>query len=399
VLPVLFTDPADRARAMSIWVTSTALGLPLGPILGGWLIDNFWWGSVFLIGVPVMLLLLILGPRTLPEYRDPNARRLDLASAAMSLLAILSVVYGLKQIAQDGLSTLPVVTIVVGLLLGLVFVWRQLRIESPLIDVHIFRIRALNASLATYLLSIFVVVGYFLFIAQYLQLVLGLSPLVAAFLELPSAAGFIVGSTLSPWLIRRYRPAVIMGAGLGISAVGSVMFIGLTVDGGIGSLVLLAVASLVISVGLAPVIALATELIVGSAPPEQAGSATGVSETSAELGGALGIAILGSIGTALYRAEVADALPAGISGEVANAARDTLGGALTIAQGLPPELGATVVAAAQIAFVDALHLVAIVAAVGAVVTAIAAAVVMWRVPVRSDAPREEAPIATALAGE
>jgi DHA2 family multidrug resistance protein-like MFS transporter len=141
------------------------------------LLEFFWWGSVFLIGVPVMGILLILGPRTLPEYKNPNARRLDLRSAAMSLFAILAVVYGLKEIAQDGIAAVPVLSIVAGILAGIVFVRRQLHLESPIIDVRLFRIRAFTASLGTYLLGIFVVVGYFLFIAQYLQLVLGLSPI------------------------------------------------------------------------------------------------------------------------------------------------------------------------------------------------------------------------------
>jgi DHA2 family multidrug resistance protein-like MFS transporter len=386
----MFLDPKQRSTAIGVWIAAYSAGGAIGPVLGGLLLEFFWWGSVFLIGVPVMGLLLILGPRTLPEYRDPNARRLDPASAAMSLLAILAMVYGLKQIAQDGISTVPVLAIVAGVVVGVVFVRRQLRLASPIIDVRLFRIRAFSASLGTYLLGIFVVVGYFLFISQYLQLVLGLTPLMAAFWSLPSAAGFVVGSTIAPRIIHRFRPSLVMGTGMAIAAVGTAMLIGLSVDGGIGSLLLLTAASVVISIGLAPVITLATELIVGSAPPEQAGAATGMSETSGELGGALGIAILGSIGTALYRAEVADALPSGIPAEVAGAARDTLGGALAIAQTLPAEAAAAVVAAAQVAFVDALHLVAVVAAIGAVATAIAAAVALWSVPARSEPPAEEA---------
>jgi DHA2 family multidrug resistance protein-like MFS transporter len=384
----MFRDPRQRSTAIGVWIAAYSAGGAIGPILGGVLLQFFWWGSVFLIGVPVMALLLFLGPRNLPEYKDPEARRLDLVSAAMSLLAILGVVYGLKQIAQDGLSTAPVLTIVAGVLLGLVFVRRQLRNASPVIDVRLFRLRAFNASLGTYLLGIFVVVGYFIFISQYLQLVLGLSPLVAALLELPSAFGFIVGSTVAPKLIHRVRPALIMGTGMATAAVGTALLIGLTVGGGIGSLVLLAIASVVISLGLAPVITLATELIVESAPPEQAGAATGISETSGELGGALGIAILGSIGTALYRAEVADTLPSQIPAAVTDAAKDTLGGALAVAQTLPGEIAPAVVAAAQVAFVDAIHLVAGVAAVGAAVTAIAAAVALWKLPVHSDSPAE-----------
>ena len=307
----MFLDTKQRSTAIGVWIAAYSAGGAIGPVLGGVLLEFFWWGSVFLIGVPVMALLLILGPRTLPEYRDPNARPLDLLSAAMSLLAILGVVYGLKQIAQDGVSAAPVLSIVVGLLIGFVFVRRQLRLESPIIDVRLFRIRAFSASLGTYFLGIFVVVGYFLFIAQYLQLVLGLSPLEAALWSLPSAVGFIVGSTIAPRIIHRFRPSVIMGVGMAVAAVGTAMLLGLSVDGG-GSLFLIAAASVVISLGLAPVITLATELIVGSAPPEQAGAATGMSETSGELGGALGIAILGSIGIAVYRTEIAELLPSGI---------------------------------------------------------------------------------------
>jgi DHA2 family multidrug resistance protein-like MFS transporter len=323
---------------------------------------------------------------------------LDLISAAMSLLAILGVVYGLKQIAQDGISAGPVLAILAGALLGTLFIWRQLHLESPTIDVRLFRIRAFSASLGTYLLGIFVVVGYFIFISQYLQLVVGLTPIVAALWSLPSAAGFVIGSTIAPRIIHRFRPSAIMGVGMAIAAIGTAMLVGLSANG-LGSLLLVAVASVVIAVGLAPVITLATELIVGSAPPEQAGAATGMSETSGELGGALGIAILGSVGTALYRAEVADALPADIPAGVADAARDTLGGALTVAQTLPAELAGAVVAAAQTAFIDALHLVAAVAAVGAGVTAVIAAYALRGVAARSGPVDEAAPAAPVSASD
>jgi DHA2 family multidrug resistance protein-like MFS transporter len=387
----MFLDPKQRTTAIGFWIAAYSAGGAIGPVLGGVLLEFFWWGSVFLIGVPVMGLLLILGPRTLPEYRDPDARRLDLRSAAMSLLAILAVVYGLKEIAQAGISAVPVLAIVAGVTLGIVFVRRQMHLESPIIDVRLFRIRAFTASLGTYLLGIFVVVGYFLFIGQYLQLVLGLSPIEAAVWSLPSAVGFVVGSMLAPKIIHRFRPSVIMGVGMAVAGVGSLLLLGLGLDAGRG-IFLIVVASIVISLGLAPVITLATELIVGSAPPEQAGAATGMSETSGELGGALGIAILGSIGTAVYRTEVAEALPQGVPAEAADAARDTLGGALAIAQTLPDAVGAALVEVARIAFVDAIHFVAAVATVGAVLTAIAAAVALRNVAARAEpAPGEGAP--------
>ena len=384
----MFLDPKQRSTAIGVWIAAYSAGGAIGPVLGGVLLEWFWWGSVFLIGVPVMGLLLLLGPRTLPEYKDPNAHRLDLVSAATSLVAILGVVYGLKQIAQDGISAVPILVIVAALLVGYVFVRRQLHIESPILDVRLFRIRAFSASLGTYFFGIFVVVGYFLFISQYLQLVLGLSPIEAAVWSLPSAAGFIIGSTVAPKIIHRFRPSVIMGIGMAIAAAGTAMLLGLSVNGD-GNLPLIAAASVVISIGLAPVITLATELIVGSAPPEQAGAATGMSETSGELGGALGIAILGSIGTAVYRSEVGASVPEGIPAEAADAARDTLGGALAIAETLPGAIGDALRAAAQVAFVDALHFVAAVAVVGAAVTAIVAAAALWKVPARSEPPAED----------
>ena len=381
----MFLDPKQRTTAIGFWIGAYSAGSAIGPVVGGILLEFFWWGSVFLIGVPVMALLLILGPRTLPEYRDPNAERLHVRSAAMSLVAILAVVYGLKEIAQGAIGVVPVLAIVGGIVLGIVFVRTQLRLASPIIDVRLFRIRAFSASLGTYLLGIFVVVGYFLFIGQYLQLVLGLSPLVAALWSLPSAIGFIVGSVVAPRIIHRFRPSIIMGAGMAVAAVGAVLLLGLGLDSGSG-LFLIVAASVVMSLGLAPVITLATELIVGSAPPEQAGAATGISETSGELGGALGIAILGSLGTAVYRSDVTASLPAGISAEIAEAARDTLGGAIAIAQTLPEALGAAVIAAAQASFVDAIHVVAAISVVGAVLTAIAAAVALRTVPARSEPP-------------
>ncbi len=391
----MFLDPKERSTAIGFWIAAYSAGGAIGPILGGVLLEFFWWGSVFLIGVPVMGLLLILGPRALPEYRDPAARRLDLLSAAMSLVAILSIVFGLKEMAQGGPAPLPVLAIVLGIVVGTLFVRRQLTIPSPMIDVRLFRIRAFSASLGTYLLGIFVVVGYFLFIAQYLQLILGLSPIEAAVWSLPSAAGFIVGSMIAPKIIHRFRPSIVMGTGMAIAAAGTALLLGLRVDGE-GGIAFIAAASIVISLGLAPVITLATELMVGSAPPEQAGAATGMSETSGELGGALGIAILGSIGTAVYRAGIGDSLPAGMPQAAVADARDTLGGALDVAQTLPGELGAALVAAASTAFVDALHFVAALAAVGAVLTAIAAAIALRGVPARTE-PSSDGPMSEAVA--
>ena len=377
----MFTDPKQRSTAIGFWIAAYSAGSAVGPVLGGIVLEFFWWGSVFLLGVPVMVLLLLLGPRTLPEYRAPSAKRLDIRSAALSLAAILLVVYGLKEIAQDGVSAPRVLSIVAGIVVGILFVRRQLSLADPMIDVRLFRIRALTTSLGTYLLSIFVSVGYFIFIAQYLQLVLGMSPLSAALWSLPSAAGFTIGSLVAPRLIHRYRPAVIMGSGMAGAALGTALLVALPVRDGLPIIV---AASIIMSLALAPVITLATELIVGSAPAEQAGAATGISETSGELGGALGIALLGSLGTVVYRAAVGSSLPAGVPPEAVDTALDTLGGAVAVSAELPPQIGSALVEAARVSFVDGIHVVAAVTTVVALAAAIAAARLLWNVPKRAD---------------
>jgi DHA2 family multidrug resistance protein-like MFS transporter len=328
----MFPDPGQRQVAIGIWITSFSAGGAIGPVLGGVLLERFWWGSVFLLAVPVMALLLVLGPRVLPEYRAPGAGRLDLASAALLLAAVLAVIFGLKRVAQDGFGWVAAAAVVAGLAAGLGFARRQLRLPDPMIDLRLFRGRAFSASLAANFLGIFIAVGYFLFVAQYLQLVLGLSPLQAGLWSLPSAGGFIAGSNLAPRILRRVRPAFVIGAGLAMAAAGLAV---LTQVGGSADLAILAGASLVVSLGLAPVFTATTDLIVGSAPPERAGAASGISEAGAELGGALGIAILGSIGVAVYRSQLAGTLPAGVPSQAAAAARDTLGGTVAVAGHLP----------------------------------------------------------------
>jgi MFS transporter, DHA2 family, multidrug resistance protein len=377
----MFMDPKQRTRAVGVWIASFSAGGAIGPVLGGLLLERFWWGSVFLLALPVMALLLLLGPRVLPEFRDPEAGRLDLTSAAFSLAAILAVIYGLKQVAVEGFGAVPILSILAGLALALVFVRRQVGLADPMIDLRLFRIPVFRASLTTYLLSIFVAFGYFLFVAQYLQLVLGLSPLEAGLWSLPSGGGFIVGSVLAPMVIHRFRPAMVMGAGLMVAALG---LVGLSRVGGPSSLIVVLVSMGVIALALAPVITLSTELIVGSAPPERAGAASGISETSAELGGALGIAVLGSIGTAIYRNDVAEAIPAGIPAGAAEAATDTLGGAVAVAGQLPDRLSEALLDAAHAAFTRGLRLTTAIAAIVAAAVAVLAASMLRGIRGRSE---------------
>jgi DHA2 family multidrug resistance protein-like MFS transporter len=376
----MFLDPRERTVAVGVWIASFSAGGALGPLLGGLLLEHFWWGSVFLVNVPVMLLLLAVGPRLLPEYRDPNPGRLDPASAVLSLVAVLAVIYGIKRIAEGEQVLLPLAVMVLGSAIGMVFVRRQRTLSNPLVDLSLFRSRPFTTSLLVNILGFFVAFGTFLFIAQYLQLVLGMSPFQAGLWTAPSGLAFIAGSMLAPLLVRRLPPTRVIACGFAVAAVG---FVVLTQIGRSHGPSVVVSAYIILSLGLAPVFTMATDVIVGLAPPERAGMAAALSETSTEFGGALGIAILGSIVTAVYRTAMASATPVGVPSGAADAARDTLGGAAAIAASLPARTGAALLAAAREAFTDAVVLTATVSAALVVIAAIMTAVVLR--DVRSDA--------------
>jgi DHA2 family multidrug resistance protein-like MFS transporter len=377
----MFVDPRQRGLAIGVWAAVFSAGTAVGPVLGGALLERFWWGSVFLIGVPAMLALLVLGPALLPEYRDPHAGRLDLVSAALSLVGVLAVIYGLKQIAEHGGGVLSVLSIAAGLAVGVVFVLRQRVLVDPLIDLRLFGVPVFSASLAAETFALLAWAGTYLFLAQYLQLVKGLSPLEAGVWLLPAAGASIAGSMLAPLLVRRTSPAVVVSAGLGLAAGGFGL---LTRVDQSADLAVLVTGSVVFSLGIAPTVTLGTDLIVGAAPPEQAGAASAISETGTELGLALGVAVIGSIGTAVYRGDLADAMPPGVPASISETARDTLGGALASADALPARLGADLVDAAREAFTHGLHVAAACSAAVAVVLAFLAGVLL-----RTSTPRAD----------
>jgi len=378
----MFLDPQQRQTAIAVWITSFSVGAAIGPLLGGLVLEFFWWGAAFLLAVPVMVFLLILGPRLLPEYKDPSAGRPDLPSAALSLAAVLAMIFGLKQIAQNGMGWVPIVSILAGVAIGIVFVRRQRRLEDPFVDLRLFRAPGFSASLAAYGLGIVIVFGGFLFLPQYLQLVLGLTPLEAGVWTLPWALAFVVGSQLTPRLASRIPPASLMAGGMLLAAAGFAMFIGLDEASGFWPFF---IGSVLFSLGLAPVFTLAIDLIVGVAPPERAGAASAIAETAAEFGGAVGIAVFGSIGVALYRSGIAE----GISAETAAVARDTLGGAVEVAGQLPERLGAPLLDAARDAFLQGIHVSAVISVIGAIGLAVFTAVLLRRRGVGTEPIAEE----------
>jgi MFS transporter, DHA2 family, multidrug resistance protein len=353
----MFRDPRQRTIAIGVWVASFSAGGALGPMLGGVLLEHFWWGSVFLLAVPVMVLLLVLGPRVLPEFRDDAPGRLDVRSAALSIAAVLAAIYGVKRIAAHGVDAGAVACVAAGIALGIAFVRRQHRLAHPLVDLALFRVRPFAVCLTIYVLGAFAAFGTFLGIAQYLQLVLGMGPLEAGLWSAPSGAAFVVGSLAAPLLARWTSKAHVMAGGLALSALGAgVLALA-------PSFAVLMVGYLAFALGLSLTFTHAVDLVVGSAPPERAGSASALAETGAELGGAVGIAVLGSLITWLYRGAMPADAPA--------AAKQTLAGAVTAAHDLPPALASPLLAGARAAYAHAFSVTATICAIAMVVATFA----------------------------
>jgi DHA2 family multidrug resistance protein-like MFS transporter len=372
----MFRDPKQRALAIGMWLVCFMAGAVIGPVVGGVLLEHFWWGSVFLLGVPAMLLLLVLGPVLLPEYRSAQAGRLDLISVALSLATILPVIYGLKELAKDGWQPLPIGAVVAGLAVGWVFIGRQRTLPDPLLDLRLFANRAFSTALGSMLFGTMLTGATMVFVTQHLQLVEGLSPLHAGLCMLPGVAASTVSFQVSPLLARRIRPAYLIGAGLMVSATGLLVLTQVGATSGLATLV----AGFVLSnLGAGPLVTLGTDLVLGAAPREKAGAAAAISETSNELGFALGIATLGSLGTAVYRAQIAHAIPAGIPASAASAARDTLAGATEATAHLPSQLGAALLLPAREAYTSGMHVVVAISAVILIGVAICAVTLLRQV--------------------
>jgi MFS transporter, DHA2 family, multidrug resistance protein len=386
LLRTMFADERQRTFAIGVWTASFSLGAALGPLVGGVLLEHFWWGSVFLVAVPVMLLLLVVGPRLLPEHRAPESSKVDLASAALSLVGLLGLIYSLKEVARSGVDTAAVAALLVGLVAGTWFVRRQRVLRDPLVDVRLFRSSAFNSAIGAMFAAVFVIDGTFLFLSQYLQLIAGKPPLTAAIWLLPATGGLVVGSMLAAFVTRRVAAARVLVGGLLAAAVGVALLT--QIEPG-QSLAPLVAGALVMGIGSGVVGTLATDFVVGAAPPGRAGAASALSETGAELGGALGIAVLGSVGLAVYRIHLGDTLPTTLTPDQAHAATSTLADAMTTSTQLAPPASGALFHAAAAAFTDSLQTVAASAAVVTLLIALLAGVVLRRT---SRQPRPAEPL-------
>ncbi|MFG3249213.1 MFS transporter [Streptomyces sp. NPDC048187] len=359
----LFHDPRERSLAVGIWGATASAGTAVGPIVGGFLLEHFWWGSVFLINLPVMAVLVVVGVKLLPESRNPDPGPWDLPSVALSLVGMVGVVYAVKEAAAHGFAWATLAAGLLGAAALYGFVRRQLTMPVPLLDMRLFRNRGFSGAVLADLLTILGLSGLVFFLSQYLQLVQGRRPFEAGLAELPAAVGAVVAGLVAGRAARRFSVRAVVSGGL--AAVGLALA-ALTVIGQHTGYPLLGTALLVVGLGAGFAFTVTADVILSSVPGEQAGAASAVSETAYELGAALGIAVLGSIVTGVYRDFTG---PAGTP----EAAHESLGGAVEAAAGLPARSGEALLDSARQAFVDGL---ALAAGVGAAVL-LAAAVASW----------------------
>lgn len=344
LIRTMFTDAGQRAKAIGLWSGVMTAGVALGSVMSGVLVQYFWWGSVFLVNLPAMALLLVLGPFLLPESRDPNPGRFDWLSVPLSMAAVLPVIYGLKEIPSEGWHAQYVVSITVGLLFAALFVHRQRTATNPMISPALFRGRGFAPSVALNLVATFGIMGSAFFTTQYLQSVLDKSAMEAALWALLPSVPIGMAAPLATTLVQKgVNRAYVVTAGFAIAAAGYALLALADTD----SLWLVLAACGVLASGIVMVISQITDLAMSSAPVERAGSASSLMETGAEFGGALGMAVLGSIGTAIYRHDIPASAPA--------AAHETLGGALAIAGRLPGTTGDALATAAREAFTSGMQ--------------------------------------------
>lgn len=355
----IFTDASKRRLAIAIWAAGFSAGAALGPIVGGFLLEHFSWGSIFLMAVPILVPFLATAPWLVPESKDPAPGRFDILSVGLIILTMAPVVYGITELATGGAPLLELSAIGLGLGFGAVFIHRQIRLPSPLLDVSLFANRVFRGSVVINLLSVFSLVGFIFFVTQDLQLVMGMAPMAAALALVPGLVATVAAGLLVVPIVARVRPAIVVSVSFALAAVGYGLVAFTETNPG-----LIMIAFVVLGIGIGAGETVSNDLILANAPAEHAGAASAISETAYEVGAALGTAIIGGLITAHFRRALL--LPTGIGG--AHEA-DTLGGAVALAERIGGPVGGQVLANAQAAFASSAVLTA---GIGAVLMAAAA---------------------------
>jgi EmrB/QacA subfamily drug resistance transporter len=364
----------ERPKAIAIWAGISGAGGAIGPVASGWLLEHFWWGSVFLVNVPVIAIALVAGAVLVPRSKDPDKQPLDVPGALLSIVGLSALVYAIIEgphrgwVSGDTLATFGLAGVALA-----VFAWRELRTRHPMLDLKLFRDRRFSVASAGMTLTFFAMFGTFFLIAQYFQLVLDYSPLESGLFQLPFAAIIMAVAPRVPNMVERFGAARVVPFGLGFTATGLALFSTVGVD---SSLLHVYASVLPLGFGMAVTMTPLTTLIMASVPLGRAGVGSAMNDTTRELGGALGVAVLGSVVTSQYSSGLASSI-AGLPDGVRALADSGLSGALAVAGGLEPGQGEALVATARQAFVDGLGSAAI---VGSVVVFGAALVARFLLP-------------------
>lgn len=364
----MFPNKRDRARAIGVWTAAFAGGSALGPVIGGVLLHHYWWGAVFLINVPVLAVLFLAAPRLVPEYRVASTARFDVTGVVLSMLGILPVVYAVKTLASEGVSGAVIVIGVFGLAMLAAFLIHERRTAEPLLDLALFRNPQFSGSVTTALVGMMALGGMSYLTGVYLQSVRGFDVLSAALAGLPMAVGVAVFSIGAARVVALVGLRTAFAGSLVLAAAGNLGLLALSTS---SPLWIYLVCTSIAGIGYGVQFSLVSDVVVGSVPVERSGAASGISETSFELGTALGLALLGSLTTLVFR-QHANGLPFG----------DTLGETLHRAEGMGPD-GAALADAARSAFVDGMHAASIVNVVLLSALAVVLAVVMRDRPARA----------------
>lgn len=381
--------PAERGRAIGVWVASVGVAIVIGPVLGGWLLEWFWWGSVFLINAPVIAAGVVLVRWLVPESRDPNPARFDPVGVLLSVAALVLLVYGVVEGGERASLTEPVVwgSVLGGLVLLGAFVWYEARIDHPALDVRLFRNPTFSASISAVGLVFLAAMGVVFFMTFYWQLARGFSPLQTGLLFLPFAVAQMTFAPLSATFVARFGARAVAASGLGLV---TLTLVGLGLIGAETPLWIICALFFVQGLGMANVMPPVTTAVMGVVPREQAGVGSSMTTMMRMVGGALGVAVLGSALAARYRSAVAPALEE-LPEQAREAAGESLGSTLAAATEAGPDVLAAVRDVAVPAFIDGMHLAAFIGAAFALAgTLVVVRYLPGRAPRPGTVPEEEA---------
>jgi len=362
IITNVFTDHAERGKAIGIWAGVSALGIGLGPITGGVLLEHFWWGSVFIVNIPIVIIGLILGYLLVPESRDPHPSALDPVGAVLSIAALGTLLWSIIEAPSHGWTSPTIVTgfIIGAVMLTAFFVW-ELRSSHPMLDMRFFenpRFSAASGAITLVFLSLF---GTLFLLTQYLQSVLGYSTVKAGAVLLPQSIVLMVFAPMSNLWVQRLGNKIVVATGLLIVTSSFVLFFTLAPD---SSAIHVIGITMWMGLGMANVMAPCTDSIMGSLPRAKAGVGSAVNDTTRQMGGAIGVAVFGSLMASHFVSSMSDKLGTTVPAPIAGQLGDNVGQALGVATHLQAaqQFAGQIVPAAKESFVSGLHIVGLVAA-------------------------------------